>query len=137
MSKKISARPTKMIRELEPIPGVPADQLLAMSRQQRYKLRRYAAGLCTSCGKAPRAERSRSLCPECLSDQRERVRARTGAGRRNYRASSYAAPAPSAPAPVAPRGSATSAPRPKKAAKPAASATARGPRADEPSRRRR
>lgn len=72
-----------------PIPGIPDRDLRKLSRQQRYKLRRYAEGLCTSCGKVPRCEQSRTLCADCLGAQRERMRERTGAGRRNYRSKSY------------------------------------------------
>lgn len=121
----------RMIRDLDPIPGIPYEELVLMSRQQRYKLRRYAQGRCTSCGKAQRAERSRSLCPECLAVQRERMRARSGAGRRNFRAASYDdIPAPT---PVPAKKSATSA-RP---ARPGPQAKASRRRADEPPNRRR
>lgn len=77
--------------KLIPIPGVPTDDLKRMTRQQRYKLRRYAEGLCVSCGRVQRCQGSRTLCQNCLSIQRERMRQKIGATRRNHRAASYAA----------------------------------------------
>ena len=85
---------SKMIRDLMPIAGIPDKALKAMSRQQRYKLRRYSQGLCVSCGKADRSPKSRSLCPDCLAIQRERMRQRTGAGRRNLSSKSYVTSSP-------------------------------------------
>jgi len=82
---------TQMTRDLSPVPGIPQEDLKQLSRQQRYKLRRFSQGLCTSCGKHPRQESSRSLCVECLKTQRERMRQRTGAKRRNLKSKSYVA----------------------------------------------
>lgn len=79
----------EVIRDLMPIPGIPQEALKQLSRQQRYKLRRYADGLCTSCGQMPRCDQSRTLCTECLGVQRERMRQRTGATRRNLASKSY------------------------------------------------
>lgn len=77
-------------RPLIPIPGLSDEDLRKLTRQQRYKLRRYADGVCTCCGKMPRCEASKTLCAECLSLQRERMRQRAGSRRRNLRSKSYA-----------------------------------------------
>ena len=74
---------------LKPVPGLRQEDLVKMTRQQRWKLRRYTQGMCVSCGKIPRCEQSRTLCSECLAIQRERMRQRTGASRRNLRSRSY------------------------------------------------
>ena len=77
------------MRKTLPTPGVADKDLTKLSRQQRYKLRRFAEGLCTSCGQMPRDEHSRTLCPKCLKEQRERMRRRIGATRRNLRSKGY------------------------------------------------
>jgi len=75
-----------------PVPGATPLATQQMSRQQRYKLRRIAEGLCLVCG-GVRHDGSRSLCGVCLTKTRERMRAHTGAVRRNVRAASYHPPA--------------------------------------------
>lgn len=83
-----------MPRKLIPLPGLTEDQTRSLSRQQRYKLRRAASGLCSSCGKAPIATGLKDHCVDCASTQRERMRVLSGATRRNVAAKSYQADAP-------------------------------------------
>jgi hypothetical protein len=78
-----------MKKTLLPTPGIADKDLTKLSRQQRYKLRRFAEGLCISCGQMPRCQYSRTLCPKCLKEQRERMRRRIGASRRNLRSKGY------------------------------------------------
>lgn len=78
-----------MGRPLIPLPGLTEAETRALSRQMRWKLRRAAAGLCPSCGREA-VKTGVTLCPGCLAAHRERMRQRTGAVRRNLRASSYA-----------------------------------------------
>ena len=90
----------RRVRDILPIPGIPEEDAKKLSRQQRYKLRRYTQGVCVSCGKSPRCELSRTLCTDCLAVQRERMRQRIGASRRHYRSKSYAIPVDQPAAPV-------------------------------------
>lgn len=71
------------------VPGIPQEELVLLTRQQRWKLRQHAQGVCVSCAKAEKCPQSRTLCAACLKIQRERMRQRTSAGRRNLRSKSY------------------------------------------------
>jgi hypothetical protein len=74
-----------------PIPGLTPLQVKKLSRQQRYKLRRQADGLCVACGRNPiNPDESQTLCRECRAKQRERMRTKIGASRRNVNSPSYA-----------------------------------------------
>jgi hypothetical protein len=110
--------PKKRIRDILPIPGIPEEEAKKLSRQQRYKLRRYTQGVCVSCGKEPRCDLSRTLCTSCLAIQRERMRQRIGASRRHFRSKSYyAIPVVESESPVGPAAESIPAPEEKRPTK--------------------
>jgi hypothetical protein len=94
-----------MSRPLIKIPGVSEDRARSMSRQERYQLRRDKAGFCSRCGKEKlhikKNGKPASLGIKCLKAQRERMRDRIDASRRNKNSESYARVAPQAPKAVA------------------------------------
>ncbi len=76
--------------DLPPPDGIPMDVWENYSRQKRWQISRQAAGVCTACGVAPIGVTSKRLCNDCSSKQRERMRSRTNAARRNINSASYA-----------------------------------------------
>lgn len=81
MAKKLSI--------LAPPPGYDPEDWEALPRQRRWQITRQAAGICVSCGKEPIAGRSKRLGLKCAAKQRELMRQKTGASRRNVKAPSY------------------------------------------------
>ncbi len=87
-----------MSRQLIKIQGVSEDKLRKMSRQERFQLRRAKSGFCPRCGDeklhVKKNGKVASLGLKCLKAQRERMRERIDASRRNKNSESYVRPTP-------------------------------------------
>lgn len=70
-------------------PGYDLGDWVALPRQKRWQILRQAAGICVSCGQEEITGKSKRLCADCARKQRERMRQRTGATRRNIKSRSY------------------------------------------------
>jgi hypothetical protein len=81
MAKKLSI--------LKPPPGYNQEDWDALPRQRRWQITRQAAGICVSCGREPIEGRSKRLGLNCQAKQRELMRQKTGASRRNTKSASY------------------------------------------------